>query len=311
MNQEFLTRQRILGLAYGLAAGLAFSILCWGVDAITLFTANGTFPWLKVLPGLIISLISGGLVGWLTTRTENHLLAVFAWLGLAALFSWLTIWMQISATPYLLRLLSPALRNYLEYPSLNGESQYWLIGFLIMGLAAVICGLLEINLIKNALLSSSGISSLTPFFLVLILFSVAGSGMDYMINTHFRQPVVVLNDLIDFAYQNKDVEVPVKVAREKHLSAVKDFIDLMDRERKLTVVAYDREMGQMDVMVDFHGLWVRCTVIYNQPVFCKQISTIPGLIDVDETHLPVIFRGTGPETQGLNLGNSTTFVILK
>ena len=309
MNQDFFSRQRILGLIYGLAAGLAFAILCWGIDAISLARANASFPWIKFIPGLILSLVAGGLVGWITARTESHLLAIVVWLGLAALYSWLTLWLQVNSTPYLLRLFNPALRNYLEYPTINNEGQYWLVGFLILGLASMICGLLEINLIKSALLSSSGISLVTPFLLTLIIFSVSGSALDYTINTHFRTPVVVLNELIDFAYDNKDTEVPTKIARAKHLSAVKDFTDLMDNKRDLTVIAYDRDLGQVDVLVNFNGMWVRCTVIYNQPVFCKRISTIPGIIDVNESTKPLRLPLVWGDPIEVNSKDSASFVI--
>jgi hypothetical protein len=309
MNQEFYSKQRILGLFYGLAAGLAFAILCWGIDAVSLAGANGSFPWIKFVPGLILSLIAGGLVGWVTARTESHMLALVLWLGLAALYSWLTLWLQMNSTPYLLRLFNPALRNYLEYPAINNGEQYWLVGFLVMGLASMICGLLEINLIKGALVSSSGVSLVLPILLTLIVFSISGSAMDYMINTHFRLPVVVLNELIDFAYDNKDTEVPTKIAREKHLSAVKDFTDLMDSQRDLTVIAFDRDMGQIDVLVNFNGMWVRCTMIYNQPVFCKRISTIPGIIDVDESTRPSRLPQARGESIKVNFIDSATIVI--
>jgi len=310
MNQEFYNKQRMLGLAYGLVAGLAFAILCWGIDAISLARANGSFPWIKILPGLVLSLSAGGLAGWITIRSESHWLALALWLGLAALFSWLTLWLQISSTPFLLKLFNPALQNYLEYPSINNQFQYWLVGFLILGLASMICGLLEINLIKGALLSSSGISSVAPIVLTLVVFGVAGSAMDYMLNTHFRTPVVVLNDLIDFAYDNKDVDVAPKIAREKRLSAVKDLTDLMDRKRDLTVIAYDRDLGQIDVLVNFNGLWVRCTVIYNQPVYCKRISTIPGIIDVNGASKPLRSLWVWDESKKMDFWDPAPFVIL-
>ena len=108
---------------------------------------------------------------------------------------------------------------------------------------------------------------------------------------------------------NKDTEVPKKIAREKHLSAVKDFTDLMDSQRDLTVIAFDRDMGQVDVLVNFNGMWVRCSVIYNQPVFCKRISTIPGIIDVDESTRPVRLPQARGESIKVNFIDSATIVI--
>lgn len=308
MNQEFFSKQRKLGLLYGLIAGLAFAVFCWGIDMVALARANNSFPWVKFLPGLVFCLILCGLVGWLTIFTENHWVALISWLGAAALLSWLTVWLQVSSTPFLLRLLSPGLLNYLEYVIINQQFQYWLVGFMVIGLAALICGLLEINLVKAALLSASGISKVAPMLLSLVLFSVVGSSLDYMVNIHFRTPVVVLDQLIEFAYDNRDVEVPIKIAREKRLSAVKGLEDLIERKRDLTLIAYDRDLGQMDILVDFSGVWVRCTVIYNQPVFCKRISSIPGIIDVNETGKPINYPWAWEQPPDMH-NESETFVI--
>jgi len=65
MKTSVNDRKQLVGLLFGLTAGLAFSVFAWGVDGLVLAGAHGAYPWVKFIPGLIISLIGGGLVGWL------------------------------------------------------------------------------------------------------------------------------------------------------------------------------------------------------------------------------------------------------
>jgi len=68
MKPAVSKRKQKAGLLYGLAAGLAFAIFTWGVDAFLLACAHGVFPWVNFVPGLVIGLVSSALVGWLTAR---------------------------------------------------------------------------------------------------------------------------------------------------------------------------------------------------------------------------------------------------
>ena len=68
MNTETRRKKLVAGLFYGLAAGFAFALFTWGIDAYKLAQANGAFYWVRFVPGLLICLIAGALVGWLTVH---------------------------------------------------------------------------------------------------------------------------------------------------------------------------------------------------------------------------------------------------
>jgi len=116
MKPAVSKRKHVAGLLYGLAAGLAFAVFAWGVDAILLARANGIFTWVKFIPGLIISLLSGALVGWLTARFERTWLSLILWLLQALLFAHLVIWLPIKVAPRIISLFNPALGEFLKYP---------------------------------------------------------------------------------------------------------------------------------------------------------------------------------------------------
>jgi hypothetical protein len=51
--------------------------------------------------------------------------------------------------------------------------------------------------------------------------------------------------------------------------------DLITPDRKMIVSGYDAFLGEVNVLVKFDKAWVECQVMYNQPVNCKQVGTIP------------------------------------
>ncbi|HSQ17854.1 MAG TPA: hypothetical protein VLM83_09165 [Anaerolineales bacterium] len=263
------------GLSYGLVGGVAFAIFAWGVDALLLTLAHATYPWIKFIPGLIICALAGGLVGWLTIRFENHLIALLLWLLLAVLFSWLVVWLPLTGAPGIIKLLDPELATRFDFSQVQDIYQFRLVGLLAIGLAASISGLLEINLVENALLAPSGFTHILTLLVCLILFGVGGSSTDHLINTNFREPIQAVDKLIQFAADNEGKEVPSITARAMHLSAVKDLDEYLQSPRKLSIIAFDPPLGMMNILVDFDGPLVQCTAIYSQPTNCVILSATP------------------------------------
>lgn len=266
---EFADRKQLFGLLYGLVSGFAFAFFAWGVDAWLLNQAHTAFWWVKFGVGLLICLSAGGLVGWYTIYTGSHWQALLVWGGLAFLLSRVLTWLPINAAPYLLKSLDPSLKGFLQYTEPEAVFQFHLFGFIIVGLAAVICGLLEISLVDQALLSPSGAAPVLMLAVCLLLFSLAGSASDYLVNVNFREPVQVVDELIQYAADHEGEEIPPATARKLHLSAVRDIGGVLQKPRSLNLVAFDSHLGQMEILVNFDGFLVKCTTIYAQPTDCK------------------------------------------
>ena len=267
----------LLGLIYGLVGGLAFAVFTWGVDAWLLAQANATFFWVKFIPGLIICVLAGGIVGWLTIRFDRHWVALLLWSLLALLFTWLITWLPLKFTPYIENVLNPDLAQWLNYSKVEQLIQFGVTGFLIVGFAAIISGLLEINLVEHAFTTPYGLAPIIIMFVSLISFGLAGSASDQLLNVNLREPVEVVDNLFQFAADNQGQEVPVDIARKIHLSAlnaVTDLDDLLGTSRQLTLVSFDPALGMMDIIVDFDGSLVKCTVIYAQPTNCVRLAEI-------------------------------------
>lgn len=275
MKTSVNNRKQLVGLFFGLTAGLAFAIFAWGVDAFLLANANGAFPWVKFFPGFLISLAGGGLVGWLTIRLQNTFVRLLLWLLFAFLLSKLFLWIPIKVAPQIIGLFDGYLGNYLNYPIYKDFAHIQWIGFVVIALISVLCGLLENVLIEQALFTTGTFSVAVPLVVSFVFFCLAGNTTDGLYNKKIRQPIITVNELIQFAVENTGKEVSVETSRAMHLSAVNTIKELLPLDRRLILSNYDQMLGQIDILIKFDGYWVKCTTVYNQVTFCKLVFDEP------------------------------------
>lgn len=268
-QSEFRSKKKIIGLLYGLASGLFFAIFAWGIDAYLLASANASYFWIKFVPGMLISAIAGSIAGYLTIHFGKHGIAFLLWGLLAIVLTFLAIWLPASGTEFFIRLLNPDFARWINFSEIDSIEQFRLVGFMTIGLASIISGLLEINLVEQVMLSSYNSSIVTMILTCLVIFGIAGSASDYLINIHFREPVQALDRVLQTVVEYGDQEIPREVAREIHLSAFNQLnIDLF-APRRLSLIAFDQTLGNMTVLVDFQGTLIQCTMIYSQLSNCS------------------------------------------
>jgi hypothetical protein len=189
--------------------------------------------------------------------------------GLALFLTWLVVWLPMRFSPLYFETIKPTLSELLYYPVVDSQVQFWVFSFIVIAFVSILCGLLEIHLIEGALLGQGSLALLTPLLIAMALFGFAGVSADDLVNTSFREPMEAMDKVIQFAIENEGKEVPPVLARKERLSVVKDLYGLIDRPRSMTLIGFDKTLGQMEILVDFSGKWVRCTVIYSQPTMCK------------------------------------------
>lgn len=275
MKTSVNNRKQLVGLLFGLTAGLAFAVFAWGVDGLVLAGAHGAYPWVKFIPGLIISLICGGLVGWLTIRWQNTVLNLLLWFAFALLLSKLFLWLPIKAAPHIIGWFDGYLGNFLNYPLYKDFSHIQWIGFIVIALISLLCALLENLLIEQALFSTSSFSVIVPIIISFVFFCLAGNTIDGLYNKQIRQPILAVDNLIQFAIDNAGKEVSPETSRAMHLAAVNPIKEYLPLERTIILSNYDQMLGQIDVLVKFNGSWVKCTTVYNQVTFCKLVFDEP------------------------------------
>lgn len=277
MKPAVSKRKQVAGLLYGLAAGLAFAIFAWGVDAFLLARANGIFTWVRFVPGLLICLASGALVGWLTVRFERAWLSLLLWLLQALLFAHLVLWLPIKVAPRIISLFNPALGEFLKYPFHKELNQNLWIGFAIIAVVSLVCGLIQNILIDQALFSSGNFAIIVPLVICFLAFGLVGNSSDALLNKRFRESIQQVDKVIEFAIAHEGQEVPHEQARKMRLFALSQVQEVVTEERGLVLSNYDEMLGQVDVLVDFQGQWVKCPVIYNQVITCSRVFETPWI----------------------------------
>jgi hypothetical protein len=269
-SPDVIRSKRIYGMLYGIVAGITFASASWGWDAYLLSKFHGYLPWFSLVAGIILCAIVGGVLGWLTARTQNSLLGLIFWLLAAIFFAWLVVSLPLQIAPYIISKINPQLGKLLDY-SKNIEFIFrfsvalaWVIPF------ALIIGVTQLPITEPAIFSTSGFGKLKPFFFCVIVMAISGFVSDSLINEHFRNAIMGIDKTIQFVVDNKNNDdIDPALSREMHARALSTVEEYIQDSRHLFVGEYDEFLGEIHVMVDFDGTWIDCDVIYNQPSNCK------------------------------------------
>lgn len=277
MKPEMSRKKQIAGLLYGLAAGLAFAIFAWGIDALLLAGAHGAFVWVKFLPGILICVLSGAFVGWLAMLVQKIWFTLLIWLAQALLYAHLILWLPLKVAPSLIKIFNPALGEFLKYPYYPELQQNLWIGFVFVAAVSIVCALLEGILIDQALFSSGKFALIVPLLVVATVFALIGKTTDSLLNKHLRDPILSVDSVITTFLVYEGQEVPLEVARKSRLFALDRVTKAVKEERSLILSNFDEMIGQVDVLVDFEGQWVKCPVIWNQVSSCSLVNITPWI----------------------------------
>jgi hypothetical protein len=198
--------------------------------------------------------------------------SLLLWTGLAVLFTYLVINLPTKFSPWLFNRIKPDYAKILKFDDLEKVGIYWFYGIFAIGLTCILCGIMENLLIDQSLASSSTMGVLIPLLVCPIFMTGAGISGDLLMTSHFREPLVIIENLLQNGASHYGQEVDPLKAREMRLSVVQPLGDLVLKPHSLTVVSSDNYLGMMKVLVDFQDEWALCHVVYSQPSFCEIIK---------------------------------------
>src|SRR3990170_8526140 len=115
-ENEVVAANRTSGLWLGLISGLAFGLAAWGVDAMALQSASVGTPWVKLALGLMVSLVLGGIAGWLTALIDKAAAGLLVWGLTGGAYAWLAGHLPFEGLSGLFRLIEPQLGEVAVYP---------------------------------------------------------------------------------------------------------------------------------------------------------------------------------------------------
>lgn len=273
---DIMRAKRRYGFWYGAVVGLGFSVFCWGMDAYTLSTYHGMYPWAKFIAGSLLCMGIGGVTGWLTARVGKAIHGLIFWLITASAFAWLTVNLPMNLMPRFVSLLAPATRGLLHYTYYPEFGTRVVLAYVWIAIFMAIVGLLQLPLSDSAVFSASIMSKLWPLLLAIILMGICGVIVDNsMVNEPMRSAVTALDNTIQFIVDNQGKEADKAEARKMRIGAFRTTEDLVTQKRRLIVSGYDAPLGEIAVLVRFERGWVECLVMYNQPLSCEAVEVSP------------------------------------
>lgn len=260
------------GAMYGVVAGLTFAIAMWGYDGYLLQQAHAFFPWLKLIIGAILSLIIGGVIGYLAIHSRHGIASVLIWLIAAGLFALLTVVVPLQLAPAISRLLEPKLNNLLNYGAINEFMLRVGIAFAWIVIFTFITGVLEYPLVDASVFSYSVLGRYIPFLFCIVIMSFAGAIADGLNNQPLRDALISTNNTLQFVIDNQGRQADPKLSRQLHAASFRNVQDSITPERKLIIGSYDELFEEVHVLIKFKSQWVDCLSFYGQPSLCQPIT---------------------------------------
>jgi len=271
---NFFSNDRLAraGLIYGLFAGFALAAALWGWDALLLWQARAMLPWARFLIGLAACLLTFGLAGWLTMRLEKALLGALFWLLAALVPAIFTPLLTFSIWPWLAPLLNPDLVGRLNLPIADSQGVFSSVNAVVFGVTALILGAVEVPMVEQTRLSTAAGALTGPVILAMTVFTLAGLFADSTMHARLRTPLISLNRTIQFIAANDLTQVDKALARKMHTGALNQFKDRAGLPYQMIVTNYNSTFDQVDILVNFDGVWAYCITAAEQPSYCKPLE---------------------------------------
>lgn len=272
IRPDILKTKHRFGIIFGIITGLAFAAATWGLDALLMSRIHAYQPWLKLIIGVLVCAPVGGLAGWLAAKLDKPMFSALIWLAAAAVFAWLSTVNSFQIFPNLVKQIEPELQSFVDYTVYENLGTRTALAYIWTGIFGLLVGVLQLPLSEGAVFSATYGSKLIPLLVTAVIMVLCGVIVDNLNNEPFRSPVVALDRVVQFAIETRGQEIDPKLARDMRRSTVRAIEDWLDRPYYFVVARFDRELGLMHVYANFGGDWADCTVVFNQPSFCKPLT---------------------------------------
>ncbi len=266
------SRKLVFGILYGLAAGLAFSITAWGINAWLLAGTHWAYPWAGFAPGLLAALLLGGLAGGLSIEIENVLARLGCWLCVGIALGFLSLWLPWELTPRIVAQIEPVLQGWVTPFEIDSTGKLTLFCVAITVIPSLLAGGLEHTLVEQASFSPGDGAILLPMALAMFVLGLPGLATDDAVNAKFREAPINLEKSLTFAIENQGKEVDKAQARIMYLGAVRPIEAQLSSDFRLFYFSTDKLFEQSRILVKSNGQWALCTLITGNLSRCEPVT---------------------------------------
>lgn len=257
------------GLLFGLFAGFWFGCGVWALDALLLRQAQADLPWLKLLLGIPVTIVLGGLAGWAAAILEKPLLGALAWLVSGTAMVWIASQVPFQGVSVAVRLLDRNLVGVELFPFVEGALYRMILIYFLSGLLFALGGGFQTVFVEGATRSSSQINRFMMLAMCIIFFLPVGLVVDNLINQSLRRPILAVNDMIQMRLAEIENGEAQRSTSQISTRPLKPLENALNRPYRLILGSYDPiTFNEATVYADFSGEWGTCTVLINTPMVC-------------------------------------------
>lgn len=269
-RNELQREKRINGVLFGLVAGLALSTGIWVLDVYLLYQAHAEWAWLKFIIGTPFLLLVGAIAGWLTARFDKGLVGAIIWLLTSLAVVWFASHVPFQGLSLVISYLKPDFAGLDIYPFVESVRARMNFLYVVVGVLMAIGGIFEMFFVEAATRASGWFARLFTLALCLVIFVPAGLAVDNLINDALREPLLGVNDLIQFGLKAETTPITIQEKRAMGLSTIAPFGELIQKPYHLYLGTYDTQsMSETSVYIDFDGEWGTCFAFGNRVIFCQ------------------------------------------
>jgi hypothetical protein len=276
-QQEGHTRKLLIaaGTWFGLIFGFCFAMFAWGFDAILLSSSSATLAWTKLLLGLPLTVIIGGLVGRLAAMSSSIGVFVIAWAAVGWLFSTLAGHIPFDGNNLTIWFLEPRLRGEIIYAYDSSAEVRTTLATLTIIVIGAFTGFIESYAVNWAWdrVKPGGRLGSASFLALMVSVPMAlliALPVEYLINQPIRRHEQVTGKLIK---QTRAGQIDPSSLNYRTISP---FTDMLSDEYSVHFVAFGGDekswySAYVDVVFD-DGFLLRCATSGENVIYCNDFS---------------------------------------
>ena len=260
------------GTLFGALAGIALSLVGWGVDGLSLAQANDILPWIKIGLGILPCMAVCMIVGWVAKKIDHGGITALLWAGVGLAFAWGAAQISYRGVPVVIKQYQPDLAAWIQYPYETGQQAQMILAMVVVGIVAVIASAFFASFVRGAAASPYLFGRLFPVLLWFAAFALIGFVVDDIINLPLREPVMMVERTVSIAVERQNNPGASPESHSLKPSPLDPFKELLNQPRRLILMDYDEAVVATNVMVLFGETRISCLVLNKQLLFCKLLK---------------------------------------
>jgi hypothetical protein len=277
------TRRLLLqaGMGYGLFFGLSYALFSWGFDAWVLAQNGAAMPWSKLVLGLPLAVVIGGLAGWLAALTPTVIIPVVIWAVVAGLLAVIAAHIPFEGANLFIWFADRRFWNEIIFSyDTAAATRTVLMVFVsvILGTAVGYFQTVGMNMAWDRS-SPDGRMTLSSWLALLVAVPVAffpALTVNGFMNQPLRYPQEVVGRGLRLALSGTQIEDLTADSQRASLRSLTPYLDRLSDEYKTYFVSFSSDTSTwysayIDVVFE-NGLVLRCVTVGDRVVYCDDFS---------------------------------------